>query len=131
MNSEIQPAKPWEIDTDPGQDYLLTLLDSKSQATVLTLYLRGGEPYQGQVPIGVFELAYTTGTQWFGPQLGFGSSAKRIQPALTYRVVAEAGDVGTWHLKLHPTSCEGVPIPPLAPVTSDPPPAPEIPGNSL
>lgn len=131
LNPEVQPSRPWKIETDAGQDYLLTLVDSKTQATVMTLYLRGGEPYEGQVPVGVFEIAYTTGTRWLGFQNAFGHGSKRVQPALTYRVFAGAGAIGSWTLKLHPTSCEGIPIPPPVSVTSDPPAAPGVPGSSL
>jgi hypothetical protein len=109
MSSEVVPLVPWHIDTDPGQDYVLTLLDAKSRLLALTLYLRGGEPYRGLVPVGRFELSYSSGNRWFGFQHGFGTKAKVVQPALTYRVLAGPDGEGIWKLRLSPSSCEGLP----------------------
>jgi hypothetical protein len=109
LGSETLLLVPWHIDTDPGQDYALTLLDAKSHALVLTLYLRGGEPYHGLAPEGSFELSYSTGTRWFGFQHGFGARAKVIQPALTYRIAVGVDGEGIWTLRLNPSSCEGIP----------------------
>lgn len=130
LGSEVRPLVPWTIDTDPGQDYLLTLLDAKTQAVVMTLYLRGGESYGGLAPEGTFELTYSTGSQWFGFQHGFGAKAKVVRPALTYRVLAGSDGKGSWKLRLNSNSAEGIPSAPAAPQEAADP-IPAVPGRSL
>lgn len=127
----IQPVVQWNIDTDPGQDYLLTLIDAKSRAVVLTMYLRGGEPYRGLVPEGSFELTYITGPRWFGFQSGFGKKAKTIKPALAYRVLAGSENTGLWRLRLNPNHAEGVPDLPKMPSGQEANPVSATPEQSL
>ena len=122
---EVQLSVPWHIETDPGQGYLLTLIDAQSQVVLETIFLKGGEPYSGLVPEGSFELAYTSGTRWHDLPEGFGAKAQVVRPAITYEVPNPKEISTVWNLRLHPTSCEGVPettdIP--APTTGDPEPS--------
>ncbi|GLH73135.1 hypothetical protein GETHLI_16370 [Geothrix limicola] len=123
LGPEIRPTVSWRIDTEPGQDYVLTLLDAKSQALALTLYLRGGETYQGLAPEGSFELAYVTGSHWYGQQQGFGPGAKQVKPGLTYQVQAGPAGDGSWKLRLNPNACEGMPSVPKPASSPNPAPA--------
>jgi len=118
---------PWLIDTDPGQDYVLNLLDPGTQAAVFTIYLRGGEPYRGLAPEGAFDLTYSVGHRWLGPGRGFKDGGSMVRSAQTYLVLAGPDDTWAWRLLLHPDRCEGSVVAPVAP--SAPLPAPPTPGR--
>lgn len=110
---EARPSIPWHIETDSGQDYLLTLLDAQTHETVLTLFLKGGQPYESMVPEGAFELRLTSGTRWFGLRQGFGVGASVIQSPQVFRIKAQTDGASIWNLVIHPSGCE---VPPVAPV---------------
>jgi hypothetical protein len=109
---------PWRIETEPGQGYLLTLLEAKSKAVVLTLFLRGGEPYLGRAPEGEFEWAYTSGTRWLGFPQAFGPEARTVRSEQIHRVHAGPDDSWVWELELHPTSGEGSQVEPVRPTVT-------------
>ncbi|HEX9080985.1 MAG TPA: hypothetical protein VF768_01840 [Holophagaceae bacterium] len=118
----IHPCVPWRIETDPGRDYFLSLVDARSRATVLTLYLRGGLPYLGLAPEGSFRLVYVSGSGWLGPRRGFAVDARQVNAPQIYRIQAGPDDTWTWSLGLHPSGSEGSPVAPLG-EPDEPPPA--------
>ena len=130
MDPGVHPSVPWRIETDPGQDYLVSLIDAQSQAAVLTVYLRGGVPFRGLAPEGAFKLVYSSGTSWLGLSRGFGTGSRTISSPQIYRIRTGPDDSWTWSLRLHPNSSEGSPVAPLDP-PSDPsaPPTPEPPSG--
>lgn len=97
--STFEPTVPWRVDTDPGEDYLLTLKEARTGRTVLSLYLKGGKPFQGLVPQGEFELSYTSGSFWYGFEHQFGPGSQVVNTGQTFRIL-EAG--GEWALRLRP-----------------------------
>jgi hypothetical protein len=101
---------PWRIRTDPGQDYLVSLVDAQTQGVVLTLFLQGGKPYLGRAPVGEFEVVHATGTRWFGPQLGFGPGARVVRSERIHRLQGGRDDSWIWELRLHPTSGEAAAV---------------------
>lgn len=110
---------PWRIETDPGQDYLLRLLDAKSHAVVMTVFLRGGEPFLGRAPEGEFEFTYASGQEWFGLAEGFGPEARVARSERIHRISLGPDETWAWELQLHPTSGEGARIDPVGPVEAD------------
>ncbi|HEX9082027.1 MAG TPA: hypothetical protein VF768_07090 [Holophagaceae bacterium] len=114
------PSVPWRIDTEAGQDYLVTLLDARTHATVLTLFLKGGQPYEGLAPEGTFELLLASGAQWFGLRRGFGPEGRVVQSPQVYRIRAGSDRGATWNLVLHPSGCETAPVTPVDPKGSFP-----------
>lgn len=112
LSAGLRPEVPWFIETDAGQDFVLSLIDTQTRATVLTLYLRGGASYRGLAPEGVYELEFRSGTRWLGLRRGFEGGGPAIRPRQTYRVEAGPDDSWAWHLRVHPTGCEGSPVAP-------------------
>ncbi|MBI3130069.1 MAG: hypothetical protein HYZ13_01810 [Acidobacteria bacterium] len=101
MEPAILPRVPWRIETDPGRDYLITLLDAKTQTILMTLFLQGGTPYLGRAPEGEFQLAYTSGTRWLGPQHGFAGDTPPIRSDQRFHISAGPTEDWAWHLRLH------------------------------
>lgn len=113
LTPDVRPSVPWTIETDAGQDFVLSLTDAQTRTVVLTLYLRGGQPFQGLAPEGAYELEYRSGQRWLGPRRGFDGGGPPVRPGQIYRVLAGPDDEWEWHLRLHPTGCEGDPVAPV------------------
>lgn len=63
---------PFEIKTRSGGYYFIKLVDSSTDQEVLTAFIRGGEPFETNVPIGSYRIRYAAGQFWFGEALDFG-----------------------------------------------------------
>jgi hypothetical protein len=63
---------PLAIETTAGTNYFLKLVDNSSQATVMTVFVRGGTTAQVKVPLGTYQIRYATGNKWYGAKHLFG-----------------------------------------------------------
>ena len=63
---------PFEIKAAAGSNYLVKLADAASNAAVMTIFVRGGSTIRVDVPLGIYELKYAAGEQWFGYEQLFG-----------------------------------------------------------
>jgi hypothetical protein len=63
---------PFTVKTSSGADYYLKLVDIFTQEVALTAYIRGGEMLTTRAPIGMFEMRYAVGSDWYGSTLLFG-----------------------------------------------------------
>ena len=50
----------------------------------MTLFLRGGTPFQTQVPLGNYELRYAAGDTWYGETHLFGKNTKYAKASDTF-----------------------------------------------
>lgn len=72
INSEA--IAPLGINTKEGQNYFIKLVDSDTNKTALTIFVRGGQPVNIQIPLGNYELRYANGIDWYGEDHLFGSN---------------------------------------------------------
>lgn len=63
---------PFAINTSPGADYYLKLVDATTGRDAVTIYVRGGQPLEVSVPLGSYRLRYASGETWRGPAHLFG-----------------------------------------------------------
>lgn len=63
---------PLEIKTLRGDNYLIKLVLANSQTTVLTVFIHGGKTVNLDVPLGVYQIKYASGKQWYGYNNLFG-----------------------------------------------------------
>jgi hypothetical protein len=68
---------PLNIVTPDGQDYFVKLVDSATGEDAVGLYVRGGSTAKFNVPLGIYDIRYASGTTWYGLEDLFG-------PATTY-----------------------------------------------
>jgi hypothetical protein len=69
------PVAPLVIDSAAGGiNYLIKLVDADDDKKVVTIFVRGGERVQTQIPLGYYELRYASGKEWYGEELLFGKS---------------------------------------------------------
>lgn len=66
---------PLGIKTRTGSNYFVKLVDWTSKREMLTVFIRGGEPFETKVPIGSYEIKYAVGESWYGLILDFGEGA--------------------------------------------------------
>lgn len=52
---------PFKITTQSGSRYYIKLVDARSKARVIAIFVDGAQTVQVDVPLGTFELKYCTG----------------------------------------------------------------------
>lgn len=67
-----QPVAPLRIETSPGADYYVKLVDVVTGRDVVTIYAQGGRPVEVNVPLGRYEMRYASGEVWRGEAHLFG-----------------------------------------------------------
>ncbi len=71
---------PLQVRSAPGNDYVVTLLDTDTGTPLLAAYIRGGSFFSVLVPPGTFDVTFATGVLWRGEdeQFGPGDSTRRF-----------------------------------------------------
>ena len=63
---------PFKIKTSYGSNYLVKLVSTYSQDTIMTIFVKGGDTVTTKVPLGTYVVKYATGTEWYGYKHLFG-----------------------------------------------------------
>lgn len=63
---------PLKIDTKYSDNYYLKLEEIHSQKTIMTIFIRGGQSVNVDVPLGSYYLKYAVGDKWYGEKFHFG-----------------------------------------------------------
>lgn len=72
MFRSVDRNSPFEIKSVYGANYLLKLVDWNTKAPVMTIFVRGGQTTEVDVPSGTYEIRYASGTTWYGEAHLFG-----------------------------------------------------------
>jgi hypothetical protein len=72
---KAEGVAPLEIKTRGGANYYIKVVDWTTKAEMMTVFIRGGEPFETMVPVGSYEIKYAAGQSWYGPILDFGENA--------------------------------------------------------
>ena len=67
------PQAPFKVDNRQGDDALIKLVDPRTGAEIMTMFVRAGSIAETEVPLGQFEARYATGQKWYGYEKLFGS----------------------------------------------------------
>lgn len=90
---------PLEVRTAPGSNYFLKVRNWTDHEDVLTAFIRGGEKFETDMPLGKYEVCYSVGTQWYGPILDFGRfTAFRCESSFEFTADATGYDGHTIEL---------------------------------
>ena len=98
--SRSDAIAPLEVRTTFGKDYYIKVVDWTTKREVMTAYIRGGEPFKTQMPIGTFEIRYAAGTQWFGTDLDFGPTASYSRADESFMFTRDARGASGFTLEL-------------------------------
>lgn len=64
---------PLTIETSAGANYLVKIVDYYSKSDVMTVFIKGGDTIEVKVPLGIYEIRYASGEQWYGYEHLFGN----------------------------------------------------------
>lgn len=65
---------PLTIKTARGYDYFVRIVSATTGSRVMEVYIVGGDTFEGELPLGSYEIRYASGKTWYGPTLLFGPS---------------------------------------------------------
>ena len=81
--SLLIPQAPFRIQTSPGTDYYIKLVDAGTNRDAMAIYVVGGRDLEVLVPLGSYRLRYAYGKIWRGEQHLFGPGGlTRVEEAL-------------------------------------------------
>jgi hypothetical protein len=92
---------PLTIESSPGANYFLKLINISSQTTIMTVFIRGGSPAKVKVPIGNYEIRYASGNKWYGTKLLFGSDTTYNKAESVFDFKKEGNRIMGYTLKLY------------------------------
>ena len=74
---------PLTIVTPAGSNYFVKLAEPKTDASMLSLFVHGGEPLTAKVPLGSFILRAASGDRWCGEANLFGGNTHIVEAGRT------------------------------------------------
>lgn len=80
--TDRKAVAPFEIKSSYGGNYLVKLADAVTDEPVLTVFVRGGDTVNLEVPLGTYFVKYAAGDKWygythlFGPTTGYSKADK-------------------------------------------------------
>src|SRR5262249_38796763 len=63
---------PFSIETEPGANYLIKLVNVADAKDQIMIYVKGGETYSTKVPLGGYRIRAAAGQTWYGRNDLFG-----------------------------------------------------------
>lgn len=66
---------PLSVITRPGRNYYLKVVGWGTESVVMTAFIRGGQTFETELPLGSYEIRYAAGETWYGELLDFGIDA--------------------------------------------------------
>lgn len=82
------------IVTPPGpENYFVKIINAHTGATVITLYIFGGQRYQTMVPIGSYRFKYATGKIWYGDDHLFGPNTQYSEADRTIEFTQQGNQI--------------------------------------
>lgn len=103
--SSLTRIAPFTIETSGTDDYYIKLVDISSLSGArrgIEFYLRGGDTLDIDVPLGIYELRYATGPDWYGEDLLFGSKTSYHKADDTFVFYEDDdGTINGWTVELY------------------------------
>lgn len=75
---------PLQIRSSSGSNYLVKLNDSTTGQPVMSVFVRGGQTEEIEVPLGTYVVKYASGDQWYGYTHLFGPSTQYSKADRTF-----------------------------------------------
>lgn len=101
FSSSVRVA-PFEIKTQSGSNYLIKLVNARTEAPVLTVFVIGGNTVTTDVPLGNYEVRYTWGDSWYGYTYLFGDSGNYSKADETFDFKEVGNQVSGYTITLYP-----------------------------
>ena len=72
LKKKSRSIAPFSIKASPTSNFYVKLRRSDNSTDVMTVFVRKGDTFVGKAPLGMFELVYASGQNWYGEKLKFG-----------------------------------------------------------
>jgi hypothetical protein len=99
-----EAVAPLQIKTRGDKHYFVKLVDSVSDKEILTVFVRGGQTAELDVPLGSMKMRYAMGTTWYGDKKLFlhETTYAEAESILHFRIEGERISGYTVELFLQP-----------------------------
>lgn len=92
---------PFEIKSTRGSNYLVKLANAVSGQPVQTIFVRGGETINIDVPLGTFIVKYASGDTWYGYDYLFGDKTSYSKASKDFKFERSADQVHGYTITLY------------------------------
>lgn len=96
-----EAVAPFRIVTSPGNEsYFVKLVEAGSGSQVMAMFIRGGQTFETQVPLGTFRVKYATGATWYGEQYLFGPTTHYSEADKTFEFARSGNQISGYTVEL-------------------------------
>lgn len=99
--SAREALAPLEIRTRGAEhNYFIKLVDSATDAPVLTVFVRGGQSVELKVPLGTVKMRYAVGSEWYGERFLFGPRTSYAQADSEFEFAVHGNQISGYTVEL-------------------------------
>ena len=99
--SSRKAIAPLEIRTRGAEHhYFIKLVDSMTEAPVLTVFVRGGQSANLKVPLGQMKMRYAVGSEWYGERYLFGPETSYAEADSEFEFKVEGDQITGYTVEL-------------------------------
>jgi peptidoglycan hydrolase-like protein with peptidoglycan-binding domain len=106
---------PLELKAAPGGHYLVKLVNARTFAPVLTVFVRGGATVEVDVPLGTYEIRYASGETWYGYDNLFGPNTAYSKAERTFNFAVVGNRVEGFTITLYKVAHGNLPTTTIKP----------------
>lgn len=99
--SSARRMAPFEIKSDAGSHYLVKLADAVSGRDVLSVFVRGGQTVNIDVPLGTYVVKHASGEQWYGYVHLFGPQTSYSKAETPFSFTSANGRISGYTMTLY------------------------------
>jgi hypothetical protein len=97
---QAENVAPLEIQSPPGINYLVKLVELPTRKPALTVFIQGGQPINIDVPLGTYLVRYAAGKDWYGETFLFGPDTTYSEADETFIFQKEGDRVSGYTITL-------------------------------
>lgn len=100
-DTEIDRIAPFTIDTRGEKNFYVKMKDHDTGEEAFCVFVRGGETAEVDVPLGVYDLYYATGEDWYGTDLLFWNDTSYYKAEEIFEFYDDGEYVNGWTVELY------------------------------
>jgi hypothetical protein len=100
-SSNAENVAPFRIVTRGRAHYLVKLSNWDTGEDVMSIFVRGGDKVEHEVPLGTYRIQYASGRTWYGKEYLFGPSTVYTQADESFRFRVVGNQVSGYSVELY------------------------------
>lgn len=101
INTQAERIAPLRIKTPAGtESYFVKLISTSSGKVVMTFYIRSGQTFDTEVPLGSYRIKYATGDIWYGESHLFGPETKYSEAEKVFQFALNGNEISGYTVEL-------------------------------